>query len=302
MRCFLTYGDRSTGGSIIIGFGYYGVESNFKLRLGDKKESVSHWPPDESKHSTKWLSYPPLSSSSSTATNTLLTSPNALDGQPWPNTVIAFTAIRDRRLLNSRITYERAAHLLRGIGLLEHPLRRNTGAFARRFLNLIRQECERGAGYRTSSKQPSDTFAFGLSSSLPSFHHPGVDMDYDEQRTGSQDGHEFHHEEDESINYAEMEPEYDMEFSQFAQNPIELPLSPPRTPSPETVLRRRAPSPFSDATSMTSVSSVETVGACNQRQRTCQFLMLNLRLLSRRSWAHVSCYCKTWTISASFAF
>lgn len=214
------------------------------------------------------MSYPPLSSSSPTATNTLLTPPNGLDGQPWPNTVTAYTAIRDRRLLNSRITYERAAHQLRGIGLLEHP--------SRRFLNIIRQECERGAGYCTSLKPLSDTFAFGLSSSLPSFHHPGVDMDHDEHRTGSHGAHEFHHVADESMNYAEMEPEYDMEFSQFAQNPIELPLSPPRTPSPELVLRRRAPSPFSDATSMTSVSSVETVGACIQRQRSCQLLMLNL--------------------------
>ena len=68
--------------------------------------------------------------------------------------------------------------------------------------------------------------------------------------------------EDGDVNYAEMEPEYDMEFSQFAHNHIELPMSPPRTPSPGPAPRRRDPSPFSDATSMTSVSSVETVGMC----------------------------------------
>ena len=66
--------------------------------------------------------------------------------------------------------------------------------------------------------------------------------------------------EDGDVNYAEMEPEYDMEFSQFAHNHIELPMSPPRTPSPGPAPRRRDPSPFSDATSMTSVSSAEAIG------------------------------------------
>ena len=66
--------------------------------------------------------------------------------------------------------------------------------------------------------------------------------------------------EDEDVNYAEMEPEYDMEFSTFARSHIELPMSPPRTPSssPDPVLR--AASPFSVATSMTSVSSAEAIG------------------------------------------
>ncbi|KAL5487577.1 hypothetical protein ACEPAI_5685 [Sanghuangporus weigelae] len=64
------------------------------------------------------------------------------------------------------------------------------------------------------------------------------------------------------INYAEMEPEYDMEFARYGPNPIELPLSPPGTPPPdvEDTTFRRELSPFSETSSMTSVNSTESVG------------------------------------------
>lgn len=69
--------------------------------------------------------------------------------------------------------------------------------------------------------------------------------------------------ENDEHNYANDLPEYDMEFSSFGRNTIELPLSPPRTPPPpppEEHTFTRELSPFSEATSMTSVDSVESVG------------------------------------------
>lgn len=74
---------------------------------------------------------------------------------------------------------------------------------------------------------------------------------------------------DEETDYADMEPEYDMEFVRYGPNPIELPLSPPRTPPPEENEgmggRRfvRELSPYSETSSMTSVDSTESVGASN---------------------------------------
>lgn len=69
-----------------------------------------------------------------------------------------------------------------------------------------------------------------------------------------------------TINYAQMEPEYDMEFARYGPNPIELPLSPPETPPPhaEDIPFRREPSPFSETSSMTSVDSTESVGTLNR--------------------------------------
>ena len=66
---------------------------------------------------------------------------------------------------------------------------------------------------------------------------------------------------EDEVNYAEMEPEYDMEFAHYGQNTIEMPMSPPRTPP----LDRQPPfqrevSPFSEASSMTSVHSTDSVG------------------------------------------
>lgn len=72
---------------------------------------------------------------------------------------------------------------------------------------------------------------------------------------------------DEEVNYADMEPEYDMEFVRYGPNPIELPLSPPGTPPPEDDEENggrrfnRELSPFSESSSMTSVDSNESVGA-----------------------------------------
>ena len=64
------------------------------------------------------------------------------------------------------------------------------------------------------------------------------------------------------MNYADMEPEYDMEFANYGPNPIELPMSPPRTPplDADRQRSRRDVSPFSEASSMTSVTSTESVG------------------------------------------
>ena len=64
-----------------------------------------------------------------------------------------------------------------------------------------------------------------------------------------------------TINYAQMEPEYDMEFARYGPNTIELPLSPPETPPPRAEdIPFRQPSPFSETSSMTSVDSTESVG------------------------------------------
>lgn len=65
---------------------------------------------------------------------------------------------------------------------------------------------------------------------------------------------------DEEINYADMEPEYDMEFARYGPNTLNLPISPPRTP-PMGVRSSylRESSPFSEASSMTSVHSTESV-------------------------------------------
>ncbi|THH07181.1 hypothetical protein EW145_g3560 [Phellinidium pouzarii] len=67
---------------------------------------------------------------------------------------------------------------------------------------------------------------------------------------------------EEGINNAEVQPEYDMEFARYGPNPIELPMSPPRTPSPDAhdPEFRRELSPFSVSSSMTSVDSMESVG------------------------------------------
>ena len=66
---------------------------------------------------------------------------------------------------------------------------------------------------------------------------------------------------DEDINYADMEPEYDMEFAHYGPNTIDMPMSPPRTP-PMGGHRpfQRESSPFSEASSMTSVHSTDSVG------------------------------------------
>lgn len=62
-----------------------------------------------------------------------------------------------------------------------------------------------------------------------------------------------------------MAPEYDMEFiTSHGPNPIELPPSPPATPPPPEEPHHtftREMSPFSEATSMTSVDSTDSVGA-----------------------------------------
>ena len=65
------------------------------------------------------------------------------------------------------------------------------------------------------------------------------------------------------VNFAEMEPEYDMEFARYGPNPIELPMSPPQTPpaGPGNPVFERELSPFSEASSMTSVNSTDSVGA-----------------------------------------
>ncbi|EJD01670.1 uncharacterized protein FOMMEDRAFT_158822 [Fomitiporia mediterranea MF3/22] len=64
------------------------------------------------------------------------------------------------------------------------------------------------------------------------------------------------------INYADMEPEYDMEFARYGPNPMELPMSPPSTPPLDAgdAEFRRELSPFSEASSMTSVTSTDSVG------------------------------------------
>ncbi|KLO07900.1 hypothetical protein SCHPADRAFT_836007 [Schizopora paradoxa] len=58
------------------------------------------------------------------------------------------------------------------------------------------------------------------------------------------------------------EPEYDMEFHRWGPNAMEMPPSPPATPPPEdeAIDFEREPSPFSEATSMTSVDSTDSVG------------------------------------------
>ena len=73
---------------------------------------------------------------------------------------------------------------------------------------------------------------------------------------------------EEEHNYANDEPERDMEWSSYGPNTIDMPLSPPRTPpipaeAPEENRPQftREHSPFSEATSMTSVDSAESVGA-----------------------------------------
>lgn len=66
----------------------------------------------------------------------------------------------------------------------------------------------------------------------------------------------------EEHDYVNDEPEYDMEFSSYGPNTFDIPLSPPRTPppAPEHPQFTREMSPFSEATSMTSVDSTESVG------------------------------------------
>ena len=59
-----------------------------------------------------------------------------------------------------------------------------------------------------------------------------------------------------------MQMEYDLDFPSYGPNPIELPLSPPATPPLEhNHAFEREMSPFSEATSMTSVDSTDSVGA-----------------------------------------
>ncbi|KAI5117560.1 hypothetical protein M0805_004473 [Coniferiporia weirii] len=66
------------------------------------------------------------------------------------------------------------------------------------------------------------------------------------------------------VNYAEMEPEYDMEFARYGPNPMQIPMSPPRTPTLADAQLppafQREPSPFSESSSMTSMDSAESVG------------------------------------------
>lgn len=59
----------------------------------------------------------------------------------------------------------------------------------------------------------------------------------------------------------ERVPEYDMEFASYGPNAFDMPLSPPSTP-PAVVPRelpRREMSPFSEASSMTSVNSTDSM-------------------------------------------
>lgn len=71
------------------------------------------------------------------------------------------------------------------------------------------------------------------------------------------------HEEDVIADFMADEPEYDMEHVRWGPNAMEMPPSPPATPPPEEEANEfeREPSPFSEATSMTSVDSTDSVGS-----------------------------------------
>ena len=104
-------------------------------------------------------------------------------------------------------------------------------------------------------------------------------------------------------NYAEMEPEYDMEFVRYGPNPIELPLSPPGTPPPEEEHPGfvREPSPFSETSSMTSVDSTESVGTQPEFSTALVVFMHRMihRLLPGRRRTHVPIHGKRQIISFS---
>lgn len=93
------------------------------------------------------------------------------------------------------------------------------------------------------------------------------------------------------VNYTEMGPEYDMEFARYGPNPLDLPMSPPQSPRLEAgdAAFTRELSPFSEASSMTSVNSTDSVGTfhvspiCRSYTNICA-----PRLLSRRGRQDVS--------------